>query len=63
MGIIGVGAENGYGHPTDRLLELLDRTGTAAVRTDRSGTALLTADESGFSLWTERADDRVGARP
>lgn len=63
VGIIGVGAENGYGHPTDRLLDLLARTGTAAVRTDRSGTALLTATEGGFSLWTQRADDRVGARP
>jgi competence protein ComEC len=63
VGIIGVGAENGYGHPTDRLLELLARTGTATVRTDRSGTALLTAGDSGFSLWTERADERVGARP
>ena len=63
VGIIGVGAENGYGHPTDRLLDLLARTGTAAVRTDRSGTAVLTAGERGFSLWTERADDRVGARP
>ncbi|MCD2441959.1 ComEC/Rec2 family competence protein [Agromyces sp. SYSU K20354] len=63
VGIIGVGAENGYGHPTDRLLELLERAGTAAVRTDRSGTALLTAGDAGFSLWTERAVDRVGARP
>ncbi|GAA1771291.1 ComEC/Rec2 family competence protein [Agromyces humatus] len=63
VGIIGVGAENGYGHPTDRLLELLEGTGTAAVRTDRSGTLLLTADEAGFSLWTERADEDVGARP
>ena len=63
VGIIGVGAENGYGHPTDSLLDLLARTGTATVRTDRSGTALLTAGDAGFSLWTERADDRVGARP
>ncbi|GAA1812058.1 ComEC/Rec2 family competence protein [Agromyces neolithicus] len=63
VGIIGVGAENGYGHPTDRLLDLLARTGTAAVRTDRTGTALLTAADDGFTLWTERADDRVGARP
>lgn len=63
VGIIGVGAENGYGHPTDRLLDLLERAGAAAVRTDRSGTALLTAAEGGFSLWTERADEHVGARP
>ena len=64
VGIIGVGADNGYGHPTDRLLDLLARTGTATVRTDRSGTALLTASTTPASrLWTERADERVGARP
>lgn len=55
VGIIGVGADNGYGHPTDRLLGILTATGTAAVRTDRSGTALLTAiGDGGFRLWTER---------
>ncbi|KQZ08127.1 ComEC/Rec2 family competence protein [Agromyces fucosus] len=54
VGVIGVGADNGYGHPTDRLLDLLRADGTAIVRTDRSGTALLTADGGGFSLWSER---------
>lgn len=64
VGIVGVGADNGYGHPTDRLLDLLERTGTAAVRTDRAGTSLLTVDDDGgFSLWTERAAEAVGARP
>lgn len=58
VGVIGVGADNGYGHPTDRLLDLLRANGTAVVRTDRSGTALLTADDGGFSLWSER--DTVG---
>jgi len=62
VGLIGVGADNGYGHPTDRLLEMLDAAGTIAVRTDRSGTATLIADgDGGFRLWSERAD--VGPRP
>ena len=62
VGVIGVGADNGYGHPTDRLLGLLREAGTTAVRTDRSGTATLTADgEGGFRLWSERGD--VGPRP
>lgn len=62
VGVIGVGADNGYGHPTDRLLGLLLESGTTAVRTDRSGTATLTADgEGGFRLWSERGE--VGARP
>ena len=62
VGLIGVGADNGYGHPTDRLLDLLDEAGTAAVRTDRSGTFTLDADgEGGFALWSQRAD--IGSRP
>lgn len=55
VGVIGVGAENGYGHPTDRLLALLARAGTSAVRTDRSGTLVLTAEpDGGFRVWSER---------
>ncbi|KRE30737.1 ComEC/Rec2 family competence protein [Agromyces sp. Soil535] len=62
VGLIGVGEDNGYGHPTDRLLDLLDDAGTTAVRTDRSGTVTLSADgEGGFALWSERAD--VGPGP
>ena len=64
VGVIGVGADNGYGHPTDRLLDLLTATGTTPVRTDRSGTLVLTADGSGgFGLWTERGGTGVGGRP
>lgn len=64
VGVIGVGAENGYGHPTDRLLGILTATGTTPVRTDRSGTAVLTADGSGgFGLWAERGGAGVGGRP
>ncbi len=63
VGIIGVGADNGYGHPTERLLDLLAETGTAVVRTDRSGTSLLTVERDGFRLWSERAASDVGARP
>ena len=37
LGLISVGADNGYGHPTDRLLSLLARTGTQAFRTDTLG--------------------------
>ncbi|GAA4381845.1 ComEC/Rec2 family competence protein [Agromyces bauzanensis] len=63
VGMIGVGAENGYGHPTDRLLDILTATGTTPVRTDRSGTAVLTADDAGgFGLWTERGGGAVGGR-
>ncbi|WP_165906106.1 ComEC/Rec2 family competence protein [Agromyces badenianii] len=63
VGVIGVGVDNGYGHPTERLLELLRSAGTAVVRTDRSGTALLTADGEGFRLWSERDTAGVTGGP
>jgi competence protein ComEC len=62
VGLIGVGADNGYGHPTAHLLELLGTSRTTVVRTDRSGTSTLTADgDGGFRLWSERGDS--GSRP
>lgn len=57
VGIIGVGADNGYGHPTDSLLELLSARRTSIVRTDRSGTTLLAVERGGFRAWTERDPD------
>lgn len=62
VGVVGVGADNSYGHPTERLLGMLTITGTVVVRTDRSGTAVLTADgDDGFRLWTERAEQGPAA--
>ena len=57
MGVISVGADDGYGHPTDRLLDILDATGTRAERTDLAGLVLLSpGDERGeVRIWTERA--------
>lgn len=63
VGVIGVGAENSYGHPTERILDLLRADGTAVVRTDRSGTLLLTAADGGFGLWSERTTGDVGPGP
>jgi len=56
VGLIGVGADNGYGHPTDRLLDLLGRAGTVPLRTDEDGLILLSPGESegAVSVWTER---------
>jgi competence protein ComEC len=62
VGLVGVGADNGYGHPTESLLDLLAGTGTTVVRSDRSGTAALVAVAGGFRLWSERAAD-VGGDP
>ncbi|TFD71176.1 hypothetical protein [Cryobacterium fucosi] len=55
--MISVGADNGYGHPTDRLLDILASDGTAAVRTDRQGLAVVALDPGGHGalvVWTEK---------
>ncbi|MEY4313194.1 MAG: hypothetical protein RLZZ319_703, partial [Actinomycetota bacterium] len=56
VGLIGVGADNEYGHPTDAALDLFASTGTTVVRSDRNGIALLERDESGaLRVWRERS--------
>ena len=56
VGVIGVGADNGYGHPTARLLDLLAATGTAVTRTDEQGLVLLApgARPGEVRVWSER---------
>ena len=56
VGVIGVGVENGYGHPNPRLLDILARAGTAAARTDTGGMILLApgTEPGTVSVWTER---------
>jgi competence protein ComEC len=57
VGVIGVGIDNDYGHPTERLLDLLAAQGTAVARTDLGGLVLLApGDTSGdVRVWTERS--------
>lgn len=56
VGVIGVGADNGYGHPTDDLLQILARAGTIPERTDLSGLILLApgAEPGTVRVWSER---------
>lgn len=59
IGLIGVGADNGYGHPTDSLLRVLAEQGTLAVRSDIQGMALLSPRPDGtVSVWTEHPATR-----
>jgi competence protein ComEC len=37
VGVVSVGADNGYGHPTRSVLDILGAAGTAVARTDRDG--------------------------
>jgi len=55
VGLIGVGADNDFGHPTERLLDILAGIGTVGVRTDEDGLILVGAGEDGaVRVWTER---------
>lgn len=51
VGLIGVGADNDYGHPTESLLATLAGTGTAAFRTDQDGLILVSPADGGASVW------------
>ena len=56
VGVVGVGDDNGYGHPTGRLLGILAASSTAVARTDLDGLVLLAAgtDPGEVTVWTER---------
>ncbi len=56
VGLIGVGADNDYGHPTDELLGILAAVGTTAYRSDLDGLVLVapTGRPGEVSVWTER---------
>ena len=53
VGIISVGMNNRYGHPTDRLLGILDRAQTLAYRTDLLGMIVLTPTAGGVTVWSD----------
>jgi competence protein ComEC len=58
IGLIGVGADNDYGHPTDRALDALAASGTAAFRTDLDGLILVappTEPGGPPRVWTQHA--------
>ncbi|MGG7508163.1 ComEC/Rec2 family competence protein [Plantibacter sp. YIM 135249] len=64
IGLLSVGADNGYGHPTASILGVLETLGAVSLRTDELGMILLApaeahrpdnASASSFRVWTERA--------
>ncbi|MCJ1682555.1 ComEC/Rec2 family competence protein [Rathayibacter sp. VKM Ac-2928] len=60
-GLVSVGADNTYGHPTPSLLALLAERGTRALRTDLEGTVLLSSRPEGVVVWTSGAAAQVAA--
>ncbi|MCU1481611.1 MAG: competence protein ComEC [Subtercola sp.] len=55
VGIISVGMNNRYGHPTGRLLGILARAQTIAYRTDLLGMIVLTPTAAGIDVWSDGA--------
>ncbi|MDY0946412.1 ComEC/Rec2 family competence protein [Frigoribacterium sp. CFBP9039] len=55
VALVGVGADNTYGHPTDSLLAVLDETASAVARSDLDGSAAVVVGDGGLRLWRERA--------
>lgn len=56
LGLISVGLQNDYGHPTATLLGILGRVGTMALRTDLEGMILVGPSPTGdgsMTVWTE----------
>ncbi|MEK9578618.1 MAG: ComEC/Rec2 family competence protein, partial [Aquiluna sp.] len=56
VGLIGVGADNSYGHPAEHTLSLLKASGTLPLRSDLRGTIVLSRTTEGISIWSERGD-------
>jgi len=55
VGLIGVGKENTYGHPTREALDLLAAAGTVPARSDQRGLVLVSpGDNGGARQWSER---------
>lgn len=58
VGLIGVGRDNRYGHPTRQLLDMLAGVGTTPERTDTEGLILVSpgSDQGSLAVWSERPD-------
>ena len=57
VAVIGVGADNGYGHPTAKTLDVLRGLGTTVGRTDTEGLLLVAREGDRAVLWRERDGD------
>ncbi|WP_353987965.1 ComEC/Rec2 family competence protein [Ruicaihuangia caeni] len=55
LGLIGVGADNGYGHPAPAVLRLLEESDGAIARTDVDGMVLIAPRADGVHVWRERS--------
>jgi competence protein ComEC len=63
VGLVSVGSDNDYGHPTARALRILASVGTQPFRTDQDGLLLVTATPAGVSVWSEHPVTAAVWRP
>ena len=54
IAVIEVGADNSYGHPSQKVLDRLDALGSRVYRTDISGNIVLTTDGDTIDAVTEK---------
>lgn len=54
VAMIGVGADNRFGHPTDRVLALLAQAGAVVLRTDRDGDIAVVETQGGWAVSSRR---------
>lgn len=55
VALIGVGADNDYGHPRAEILDQLTTAGTTIVRSDIDGLGLVRLATDGLAVWREGA--------
>ena len=60
VALIGVGAGNSYGHPTDATLATLAEHGVCVLRTDLDGTSTVEVGPAGVSAWTDSGPPPLG---
>lgn len=53
LAVISVGADNDYGHPAPRTLDLLTRSGMSVARTDTSGSVAVVRTDDGLAVASE----------
>lgn len=63
IALIGVGADNSFGHPAPSLLRLLEESGMRVFRTDLHGTVVLDVRDGVVSAVTERSSPRRDGGP
>jgi competence protein ComEC len=58
VALIGVGADNEYGHPTAETLDVLAGAGSTVARSDLNGIVLVWRTSTGeLRVWRERATE------